>query len=77
MTFHEGDGICRHYNPDIGCDIYQSRPLVCRIDEGYIELFSKEVPLLIYYQKNAEICNELQASAGLNEQYRVEIQYEK
>jgi Fe-S-cluster containining protein len=76
-SFHTGDGVCRHYNPDTGCNIYLDRPLVCRIDEGYNKLFSSDIPLHVYYQKNAEVCNELQMLAGLSEQYRIEIKYEK
>ena len=69
--YHTGSGICVHYEDGIGCNIYNTRPDVCRIDEGYKNFFSDKIGLSDYYQKNAEVCNQLQEAAGVNKQYRV------
>jgi hypothetical protein len=70
--FHQGDGVCIYYHSSGECLIYQDRPLICRVEEGYNAFFSyfeKEV----FYQKNAEICNQLQEQAGMNVFYRVRL----
>lgn len=70
--FQQGDGVCIHYSSINGCEIYRDRPLVCRVEEGYKAFFStmsKEV----FYQRNAEICNQLQEQAEMNVFYRVRL----
>ena len=38
---NRGDGICKHFDPHhLLCTIYEKRPLICRVDEGY-SLFQK------------------------------------
>lgn len=71
--FHSGNGKCKHYSQHKGCLIYQKRPLVCRIDEGYEKLFSQLVGLKEYYQKNAEVCNSLQQEQDYPPRYRVNL----
>lgn len=71
--FHSGDGKCKHYSKNDGCLIYQERPLVCRIDEGYEKLFSMQVSLEEYYQKNIEVCNLLQQEKEYPLHYRVSL----
>ena len=39
-ALHNGDGICKYLNGNI-CSIYETRPLVCRVDESY-DVFFKE-----------------------------------
>ncbi len=41
------------------CKIYESRPLICRVDEVHKKLYS-HIPLKEFYAKNAEVCNALQ-----------------
>jgi uncharacterized protein len=69
--FHSGNGICRYYSKEKGCAIYELRPLVCRIDEGYKQLFSEQLSISEYYKKNAEVCNQLQEKLDLPLHYRV------
>ena len=72
-NYHNGDGICKHYSFEKGCKIYDQRPLVCRIDEGYQAFFISVISLDEYYQKNAEVCNQLQEQCHYDEIYRVVI----
>ncbi|MGI9280371.1 MAG: YkgJ family cysteine cluster protein [Endozoicomonas sp.] len=70
---HNGDGVCVHYSPEIGCAIYDKRPIHCRIDEGYEILFSQIVEKHEYYQKNADVCNQLQRATGMDSSFRIEL----
>ncbi|MDW1821580.1 YkgJ family cysteine cluster protein [Vibrio sp. Vb1018] len=71
--YHSGDGVCKFYVESEGCSIYEQRPIYCRIDEGYKELFSKVITLKEYYKKNAEVCNQLQEENKLDVYYRVNL----
>ena len=71
--FHLGDGRCIYYEESVGCKIYSTRPDVCRIDEGYTLFFSDVISHQEFYQKNAEICNQLQIENGIDKQFRVEL----
>lgn len=53
-----GDGCCKYL---IGnrCSIYESRPLLCRIDESYYVFFKETLTLEAYYNFNYEVCNKL------------------
>ncbi|MES1954166.1 hypothetical protein SAHY_06278 [Salinisphaera hydrothermalis EPR70] len=68
-----GDGVCIYYEPSIGCTVYDERPLVCRIDEGYDAFASDLMSLQRYYRHNAEVCNQLQAEADLPSNWRVKL----
>ena len=70
-AYHSGDGICIHYDPNIGCKIYSNRPDVCRIDDGYTKFFQKRISRQAYYKKNAEMCNQLQTEHNLDKKFRV------
>ena len=38
---NDGSGCCRYFNHETNlCNIYESRPLKCRVEEGYKEFFS-------------------------------------
>ena len=71
--FDAGGGKCKHYSKQKGCLIYKERPLVCRIDEGYKRLFSQQIGIKEYYEKNAEVCNFLQQEKGYPSRYRVNL----
>lgn len=71
--YHDGDGICRYYSERAGCVIYETRPLVCRIDEGYELFFRDRISHSEYYAKNAECCNALQEKAEMDKRYRVTV----
>lgn len=52
---HSGNGIC-HYLSGNECSIYESRPLICRIDDSYRVFFSKEMTYDDYLQLNYKCC---------------------
>lgn len=66
-----GDGICIHFCPDIGCAIYNQRPLMCRIEAGYEAYASELMSRQEYYRRNAQICNQLQEEVGMPLKWRV------
>ena len=70
-AYHAGDGVCFYYAENIGCNIYESRPDVCRVDDGYERFFSAVITKQDYYHKNAQICNKMQKDKGLDRKYRV------
>ncbi len=55
------------------CKIYESRPLICRVDEAHKKLYS-HIPLKEFYAKNAEVCNALQEANHMDKSFRVIIQ---
>lgn len=57
-SLDRGDGICKYL---IGndCSIYENRPLLCRVDESYEQLFSNVMSREHYYQINRDACNNL------------------
>lgn len=62
-----------YYRQEVGCTIYFSRPLICRIDEAYNQIFKDMYSLVEYYEMNQGVCNRLQDEAGLPTSYRVRI----
>ena len=61
---------CVHLRHDNTCAIYQTRPLICRVD-AMLRLSNRETKE--FYQANADICNRLQEEAGTDESFRVKI----
>lgn len=55
---HDGDGICRHLKGNI-CSIYSERPLMCRVDESYDDIFKDKLSYSEYLQLNYRYCIEL------------------
>ncbi|WP_295865636.1 YkgJ family cysteine cluster protein [uncultured Oscillibacter sp.] len=53
-----GDGTCRYLNGNL-CSIYQTRPLLCRIDESYDRFFSGSMTREAFYRANLQVCSEL------------------
>nr|WP_305874936.1 YkgJ family cysteine cluster protein [Helicobacter pylori] len=52
------------------CKIYESHPLICRIDEVHKKICS-HIPLKEFYTKNAEVCNALQEANHMDISFRV------
>lgn len=50
-----GDGTCRYLQGNL-CSIYESRPLMCRVDESYDTFFKYTMKLEEYYELNYEGC---------------------
>lgn len=57
--FDRGDGVCKHLTNDNLCEIYEDRPTVCRVDEGYTLYFSSLMPYDRYVLENIKACNSL------------------
>jgi len=56
------------------CIIYESRPLLCRIDDSYDQLFSNYMTKEEFYFQNAKACNQLQEKLNIDEKYRVYLE---
>jgi len=56
-----GDGVCKYLNEN-KCSIYDTRPLICRIDACYDMFFSMHMSRDEFYKLNLIICNKLQIS---------------
>ncbi|WP_386686357.1 YkgJ family cysteine cluster protein [Lonepinella sp. MS14437] len=59
-TFDLGNGICRHYEPITHlCQIYQERPLVCRVEAYYKQNLSHILQWQEYVEMNLKVCDSL------------------
>lgn len=54
-----GDGICKYLTENNTCGIYENRPLVCRVDEGYEAFFKAVMSKEEYYMLNYNTCRKL------------------
>jgi uncharacterized protein len=72
--FDLGNGQCKFLDEkNSQCKIYMNRPLLCRIDEAYEQVFYQWYSKEEYYKLNSNACNELQVKLGIPESYRVVI----
>ncbi len=71
QAYDRGNGTCIHYRTGIGCAVYDQRPVVCRIDDGYQVFASDHMSRTEYYGCNAQVCNQLQEAAGFSPDWRV------
>ena len=69
---HNGDGICIYLKGNL-CSIYQSRPLICRIDDAYDVFFKEKMTLEEYYKLNKEACENLNNQKNANKKTILEI----
>lgn len=53
-----GTGKCRYLEGNL-CSIYETRPLLCRIDESYDAFFKGKMTKEEYYRLNYEACEKL------------------
>ncbi|GAA8170116.1 YkgJ family cysteine cluster protein [Helicobacter pylori] len=73
IGFDAGNGVCKFLDLETNlCKIYESRPLICRVDEAHKKLYS-HIPLKEFYAKNAEVCNALQEANHMDISFRVII----
>lgn len=55
-----GDGVCRHFSDDSKqCLIYAQRPLVCRVEDYYVQHLSSKFTWHDFVRINLEICARL------------------
>ena len=58
---NRGDGVCVHFNESESlCNIYEDRPLLCRVEDGYT-LFKSQISKQKYYDLNMQSCTALKA----------------
>ena len=50
-----GDGVCRYLDGNL-CSIYETRPVLCRVDACYHLYFQSALSLEAYYRYNQEVC---------------------
>lgn len=53
-----GDGTCRFLEGNL-CGVYESRPLLCRVDESFDLLFRSTMSRDEYYKRNLEACRKM------------------
>ena len=54
------DGVCVDLDTDTNrCKIYDDRPLICRVDDFYLEHLTSEMSMGEWYELNATACKEL------------------
>ena len=70
LNEYNRNGVCKNLQ-DNKCEIYESRPLLCRIDEAFDEIFSEYMTKEEYYISNAKACNLLQEKYNIEEKYRI------
>lgn len=63
---NRGDGICKFLKDNL-CLIYESRPLLCRVDESFEKIFSKAMSKEEFYELNYQGCR------ALKEKYTEEL----
>jgi Fe-S-cluster containining protein len=51
-----GDGTCRYLEGNL-CSIYETRPLICRVDEGYNAFFKDTMTIEEFYSENYKMCD--------------------
>ncbi|WP_455810544.1 YkgJ family cysteine cluster protein [Pseudomonas graminis] len=55
-----GDGICRHFQEDTHlCTIYETRPLVCRVEDYYRARLKDVIAWDEFVRLNVDICEKL------------------
>lgn len=65
--FDLGNGVCMHLKGNC-CDIYSSRPEICRVDEMYDKYFCNIYSREEFYKINMNICRKLIGIKGKNEE---------
>lgn len=55
------DGSCKYLNKETNlCNIYDERPIYCRVDDYYDKYLSSEMSREEFYRQNKEICRRFQ-----------------
>jgi Fe-S-cluster containining protein len=55
-----GDGTCRHFDEStLRCAIYETRPLVCRVQEYHSQHLARRISWTEFVKINLEICASL------------------
>ena len=57
-SLDRGDGTCKYLVGNL-CSIYETRPIMCRVDEAYDRFFKNTWSREVYYQINKDACEKL------------------
>lgn len=72
--FDLGNGICKFLNLDThNCNIYETRPEICRVDKMFELKYNKDFTKDEYYKLNADACNEIQEKYQIDISYRIKL----
>ena len=50
------EGACSQLLPSGGCGVYETRPLVCRVDDFYDAHLTAQLPRPVWHALNAALC---------------------
>jgi Fe-S-cluster containining protein len=71
------DGSCSELSPEGKCNIYETRPVVCRVEESYYRLNTEGKKVyktkLDWYKKNSKICNDWIKEDGLDNSFLIDL----
>jgi len=70
------DGSCEKLNDKGQCDVYEDRPLCCRVEDMY-ELWEEDMTRKEYYLMQANTCNKMIKEEGLPKKYLIDIKIYK
>ena len=60
QSLDRGDGVCKYFDEATNlCEIYENRPLLCRVDESYSAFFVNSMSRQDYEELNYKACAEL------------------
>lgn len=64
---NRGDGTCRHFDDEnLLCNIYEQRPLICRIEEYHEKYLSHLYDWDGFVKMNLEVCEHLKDGVKLS-----------
>ena len=64
---NRGDGTCRHFDDEsLLCNIYEQRPLICRIEEYHEKYLSHLYEWDGFVKMNLEVCEQLKSEKKLS-----------
>jgi Fe-S-cluster containining protein len=73
-SYDLGNGVCKYFDRvSNGCNIYDTRPDICRVDKMFELVYHKEFGLEAFYIANASVCNALQESYKIDTSFRITI----
>jgi len=58
VELNRGDGVCKYLEGNL-CSIYNTRPLICRVDESYETFFKDKMSRDEFYKLNYSECQKL------------------
>jgi len=70
-----GDGACIHLDDNNGCSIYDTRPMICRVDESYeaVKEIKDNMSFKEWIVLNTKSCHDLIDKKGLDPKYKVDL----